>query len=83
MFGRLFNAAMNDLASGRPLFHRERSYSEPDPEPQNQEGPEVSNSPETTDCLACGGMGRSGGEASYSTIGDSCTVCSGTGKSHP
>jgi len=30
-------------------------------------------------CSTCGGMGRTGGEKSYSTIGGSCTNCNGTG----
>ena len=38
-----------------------------------------SSSSDYYNCTVCGGMGRTGGEKSYSTIGGACTNCNGTG----
>jgi hypothetical protein len=88
MFGRILRAVGNSLSYTPPRADspavvarrsRQEDYAreaERASEPKKpKEVPYVSSS----NCPDCGGMGRTGGDHSYDTIGGSCTTCRGTG----
>ena len=81
----LFSSFVRDVLNGTPLFHDSQATEDarnaryPDSNGFLVQ-PERAPEPPSDNCDECGGDGRSGGEASYSTMNSSCPSCGGTGK---
>ena len=75
-----FRQELHDATTSRESDFPE-STSEPTPTDNSSSG-SIDNVV-NDNCPDCGGMGRTGGNHSYDTIGGACTSCGGSGKYTP
>jgi DnaJ-class molecular chaperone len=79
----------SDIIGGRidfgdPIEEFNKATSSREPDFPESDSTSISNNNTIDDavenCSDCGGMGRTGGNHSYDTIGGYCPSCNGTGK---
>jgi hypothetical protein len=81
LLGKIIGLKDDESGLSFLLSGRGKSPSEDYPESSKEEVPKIEPSvgSDYYNCTECGGMGRTGGNHSYDTIGGTCTNCSGTG----